>query len=736
MSTLDSKVVPGKMINNGIISGETFPSVSTVSTSPAHFPDFASVTPKGELDRRNVLAGSFESDYGTVTDPYGNYYNPITYAISKLGAAGQTSFGFKRLTNNTVRARSVFGIALFASAAVPKYKRDASNDYVYGSDGKPVSDGVTTGVFAATGYLQVTAKSDAFGTLKPVEVTIATATGNLKVGDKGTFYPIYELASGVGSYYNSMYHCAGHSSTTDWSEVARFVLTNGVYPFDLGIGRRTDAGLNVDTNKLSGGGVNATFTLFDVKDADTDVSYSLRGALGQYTGLNVNRPVVAADSPFKDSYVYKANLTTVCAALYAAEFTNGQGKLPNIRTKRLPAEAIMNPIDLVDHLGKPYMNIVFAGTATIALANGAVTFSRMSLDNRVLAYGGLDPYVDVDGNYPTAPASWLVEIDGTWVANNKGTAVPTAKQYWYMNQAMLAAYYSTYLNGKEFRDVIRNRTSFIWDIGYIQEVKNLIIAAAAKRKDFIPMLDATQWLKKFTAEQTYSAAQSLNVKMTAIPESEKYGAQATRGSINLWDAPYLDEPTYQNFSLNIDLMCAFAAAGGSQDGRISFGNLPTEGTNSWLRIAHTPSVDFEDDDPAAQNLINGSITLRPVNMTQWKRPALPTVYSNTESVLKDVPNVWYGVVMEKILQDNWILVSGSVMPAVTYLSTVRDNADKQIHNQLGSCVTQWEVQTEFREDNPNSRSLMYARVIYWVGKAKYMMDAVLEARNESELTSS
>ena len=90
--------------------------------------------------------------------------------------------------------------------------------------------------------------------------------------------------------------------------------------------------------------------------------------------------------------------------------------------------------------------------------------------------------------------------------------------------------------------------------------------------------------------------------------------------------------------------------------------------------------------------------------------------------------------MEKILQDQWILVSGSVMSAANYLATVRDNTDKQIHNQLGSCLTQWEVQTTFREASPNSRSIMYARVIYWVGKAKYMLDATLEARNEAELT--
>lgn len=732
MSTFE-KVVPGKVLNHGIISGETFPQASVVTTSPAHYPDFAAVTPKGPVERKNTNASDFTSVYGNVTDPYSSYYNPITYGIQMLGKNSQTAFGFKRLTNNNIKARSVRGIIIFESDAVPTYERDVNNDYVYGTDGKPKLKATAKGILAGTCTLEVTAASSATGTLKPIKVTVAKDTGNLKANAQGTFYPLIELTSGIGKYYNSMYNAIGHGSETDWNEIARFVLTNGVYPFDLTIGRRSDAGLNIDASKLNGG-VVSNFTLYDVNDTESGVAYSLRQAIGAYTGKNVNRPVEAADSPFDDSYVYQANLSTVMQLLYNAEYVNGQGKVPAIRTTRLPKEAIMNPFDLVDHFGKPYQNIVYTGSTSFDTAEGKLTVTRVSMDQRALASGAIDPYTDKDGKYPTAPSTWIQEVDGVWVADNKGSAIPTQKQYWQMNQQLAYAYYQDYLSGKEFRDVIRNRTSFIWDLGYNQDLKDLIIGALAKRKDFIPVLCATQWLREYTEEQTYSVAQTLNTKMSTIPESEEYGAPSTRGSINLWTGLYMDEPTYQRFSLNIDLMCAFARAGGSMDGRISFSDLPTEGKNAWLQLAHTPNVGFEDDDPAAQNLLNGSVTLRPVNLTQWKRPALPTVYYNTDSVLKDLPNVWYGVVMEKILQDQWILVSGSVMSAANYLATVHDNADKQIHNQLGACLSQWDVQVEFRETNPNSRSRMFAKVVYWVGKAKYMMDAVLEARNEAELS--
>lgn len=111
MDTLN-KVIPGKVVNNGIVSKETFPNATPVISSPAHFPDFAAVTPKGETKRATVAVATFTEKFGDTTDPYGLYYNPVTYAIQQLGAAGQASFSFKRLTNNTVKARVIKGVAL------------------------------------------------------------------------------------------------------------------------------------------------------------------------------------------------------------------------------------------------------------------------------------------------------------------------------------------------------------------------------------------------------------------------------------------------------------------------------------------------------------------------------------------------------------------------------------------------------------------------------------------------
>ncbi|QMV29147.1 putative major tail sheath protein [Aeromonas phage AP1] len=101
-------------------------------------------------------------------------------------------------------------------------------------------------------------------------------------------------------------------------------------------------------------------------------------------------------------------------------------------------------------------------------------------------------------------------------------------------------------------------------------------------------------------------------------------------------------------------MYAFAIAGGGEDGKVYANLMPDNEGNRTLRVMHDPLVQFEDDDPAANNLIQGSITVTPLNTSQFCRPALPTVYNSTESVLKDLPNVWACICVEKILQDEWI----------------------------------------------------------------------------------
>ena len=724
-----NKVIPGKVINNGIVSREQFPAGVPVISSPAHFPDFAAVTPKGPTKGGTVAVGTFTEKFGDTTDAFGMYYNPVTYAIQQLGNAGQSSFRFKRLTNNTVQARTIVGVAIF-KGDVPNYKRDMAGDYEPDQAGNPKVDEAaptTPGVWVCPG---VVATKGEIGSAKVIEVTAGDSTPDIPVGTNGKFYPLSEIITGIGDVYNANYAAIGHGANTDWNEVARFVMTNGSYPFILNMGTLLDNGLRVPATTINGL-PDTTFTMFDTV-SDLNVRYSLKTAVDQYTGNNVNRPVEVKDAPFDTVFNYTQNISLVAKELYDAEYGTG-GKLPpSVQSKRLPKFAIMNMFDLVDHFGKPYFHIVFGGNLDVT---DTITGTRITLNHYLQASGGINPFADAEGKFPAKPASWLDQVDGVWVLDSSDPdAVISPKQCWAMNQSLLEAYLLEYQNSLAVKDVIRNRASFMWDVGYNQTIKDILIQFMSKRKDIIVMPCATEYLRNKTQDEIYSTATMLNARISMIPESETYKSHACRAAINLWDARYINEPTWGRFSLNIDLMYAFAIAGGGADGKMYADLMPDHDANRILRIAHDPQVQFEADDPAANNLINGSITVTPITTTQFCRPALPTVYDNINSVLKDLTNVWKCVCVEKILQDQWIQVSGDPqLGREGYLARVKDGAEARIRDLFGSVISNWEVETSFREDSPTSKSVMYAITRLWFGKGVYMMDSVLEAYNEDSL---
>lgn len=725
-----SKVIPGKVVNNGIVSREQFPAGVPVISSPAHFPDFAAVTPKGTTKAGTVAVGTFNEKFGDITDAFGMFYNPVTYAISKLGAAGQSSFRFKRLTNNKVNARTIVGVTIF-KGDIPNYKRELDGSYALDDAGNPIPDDATptiAGLWVCPGVLKSEGK---VGEAKVFETKADASVPDIPLDTAGKFYPLAEIIGGIGDVYNANYASIGHLAMTDWNDVSRFVTQNGAYPFILNIGTLLDNGLRVPANTVNGT-PDTTFTMFDTVDSN-NVRYSLRSAVDQYTGNNVNRPVEVVDAPFDAVHMYTQNLSAVAKELYDAEYVAGGEMAPTVLNKRLPAFAIMNMFDLVNHVGKPYKTIIFGGNFDVA---DKLTGTRISLNHFLQANGGISPFADENGKYPDAPTSWVPAVDGPWVVDTSNPdAVVSTKQCWEMNQQLIEAYLIEYQNSLAVKDVIRNRASFMWDVGYNQRIKDVLINFMSKRKDIIVVPCATEWLRPKTQEEIYSTANMLNARITMIPESEVYKAAACRAAINLWDARYINEPTWERFSLNIDLMYAFAVAGGGADGKMYASMMPDHDANRILRIAHDPQIEFEADDPAANNLINGSITVTPITESQFCRPALPTVYDNINSVLKDLTNVWKCVCVEKILQDQWIQVSGDPqLGRQGYLARVKDNAEARIRDLFGSVISNWEVETSFREDSPTSKSVMYAVTRLWFGKGVYMMDSVLEAYNEDSLT--
>lgn len=729
---ISTKLVPGKVVNEGIVSRENITPFAAQISSPAHFPDFACVTPRGKVKRDSVSTATFTEDFGDIMDPNGPYYNPIAVAIQKLGAAGQGTFSFRRLVGNEVQARVVFGVVLFVNQDVPNYLREPNGDYQFDETGKPKVNDKTPTVKGVVAYpaQRMVEEGDEVGAAVVVEVT-AGDNDMVPAATKGKFYPMFEILSGIGDDYNSMYLSMGHRPGADWYEIANFVTSYGCFPFTLNTGERLDNGLRVPASTVSGT-PDTTMTLFNVAD-DNNVRYGIQVALDHYTGRDVNRPVIARAAPFEGAFVYTANIDQVCQALYAAEYVDGTSTAPDVTSNKLPPRAIMNPLTFVDHNGKPYVHVLFGGN-TVFAGSPQLSVSRVSMNHYFQADGGIDPYADATGKYPAAPKSWNPQRDGVWVTDAGTGELVTHKQYWEMNQIHLLAWLTSYRGSLDTKDVIRNRTSFMWDLGYNSEIKNMLISFLSRRKDIIVVPCATEYLVNKTQEQLYSTRESLYTRIAMIPESETYQSHACRAAINLWDGRVINEPTFGYFSLNIENMYAFAIAGGGADGKVYANLMPDNEGNRTLRIMHDPKVQFEDDDPAANNLIQGSITVTPLNATQFCRPALPTVYSNTESVLKDLTNVWSCICVEKLIQDLWITVSGNTqLSRQGYISRVKDGVEARIRENLGAVIPSYSVDPVFREDRPNSKSTMYVTTNLWFRKGVYMLNSVLEVRNEDSL---
>lgn len=727
-----NKVVPGQVKNEGIVSRENLASNIPVISSPAHFPDFAMVTPRGPTKRATVGTGAFTSKFGDTTDPFGPYYNPVALAIQKLGQAGQASFSFKRLTANEERARSIFGVIVFENQDVPNYKRRPDGDYLLSQTGKlQVEEGAPTvkGVFAVPAVHKTDAAVE-IGKAQPVEFTVTETDQLVPENAVGTFYPMFEMLSGVGDEYNHMYFAIGHGQSTDWGEISKFVRTYGSYPYTLNLGEQLENNIRVPSSTINGS-PDSSLTLFDTV-GPSDLLYGIQKGLDNFTGRNVNRPVQTTAAPFEDAFVYTNNINLVCQKLYEAEYPKGVGA-PIVQTKRLPAHAIMNPLSFLNHEGKPYRHIVFGGL--LEDGTGKLNTTRVSLNHYLFASGGIYPYADKAGKFPAKPSTWDEATDGPWVPEVGSPAVISHKQYWEMNQALLLGYLTSYAESLDLKDVIRNRTSFFWDLGYNEDIKDALIHFLSKRKDIIVVLCATEYLRKKTPEQIYATSTMLNTKLLMIPESDTFQTSACRAAINLWDVRIVNERTFGRFSLNIDTMYAFAYAGGGADGKVYFERMPDHKGNRTLRVAHDPLVQFEADDPAANNLILGAISVTPLNEEQFCRPALPTVYPDMNSVLKDLTNPWKAVCVEKILADNWIQISGDPqIPREGYVSFMKDASEARIRDNLGAVLSSWAVEPGFRENQPDSKSTMYCVTKLWMGKGYYMLNSVLEAYNQDQLT--
>lgn len=715
--TVFNRIVPGKADNGGIADRSIPDYTVNTPSAPLHLPVVHAISPLGKLaataGTQWISVADVTKICGNIFDEKSPYYNPTVKLIEALGQGNQATIGFRRLSANNVMARTALS-AFVQKVQQQDYERDAAGRFKYDADGAriPIPGQTFVG-------LNIEIKPDETAkTLEPGKLVMRTIAAAGEVPET-VVLPMIESLAGVGDAYNASGLNAGvRNETMGWRSISDFVRATGVFPFDLRMFTDLADGERV-YSKTPSGRESVKFTLFPT--ALNRVQYSVKRGFGEFTGTNANRPTTPVPAPYNDVIVYDQFIDTLCQMMYAVE-KDVNDTLVEVGT---PGEYYkqMNPFTCTNHTGAPYYACATAGTI------------KWDMTGSVKAEGGISPFLDNQGKLPayvTKP-----QIDDPFGLLTNVERPLSIDQGWQITNKLMEADLVRYVNGIEMKDQTRNRQSIFWDVGYTQTVKDIAAQFLGVRKDIMVIGCGTVWQpgQMNPLEEVYARAAMMTNQLRMTPESEKWGTPTCRAAINLIEAKIINEATGWYFSGNIDLAYAFAKYAGKTDGRISVPNSPDHGDNRILQLMHSPNIVFEEDEVASDNFNNGQISLKPYDWnTQVYRPGLPTVYTNPDSVLKDLVTPFICVSAEKISADQWKLVSGdTTISAENYAAIMKDNIEEQVRNAVGGQVAQIIAETSYEEGTVGSRAKLQVKIHIWFNKAKYMMEFDLFAYNQQDL---
>lgn len=712
---LNTTIVPGKVVNNGIVQGDKKTPVMERRTIAAHLPVFSGVFPKGPVsDTTNFISlSSLTSVYGDISDPNTPYYNPLSVAIKALKDGGQSTVGIRSLSGNKAIARWTLECHVKATS-IKTYKRNEDGSLELDELGLAIVESETKG-------LHVTHKINEFDSTKEIG-SLEKRSYEDDDGDLTWVYPVVEFEGGIGEYYNDNGINFGVNPNTGYTSISSFVESNGVYPFYFKMFRIDEDGLKITTNTTNGAD-NTTFTFFNFANK-YGTKYGSDVLLDAYNGTDLSGNGLVRDQPVNDVYVYDEFVDELCLTLYGFETQNENSSVSS-EFGEFPHRQ-MNFLTGVDHKGNKYNSIEIDQLS-------AAKFKTLT---NLMMEGGINKFKDDKGK-------WLVSPKTT-TQPPLLTFNPIDEEYfdrycgWEATQQLVLNDLINYKDSLEFSNVTKNRQSVWWDLGYNDKIKSAAIEMYGKRKDMIIVMTPSIWNEEMEVDDYYSMAESLNTRLLNYLESEEYGTAQCRSSINLWTAKVIGEETKDYFTTNIDLMYKFARSAGNSSGFMYDSPFPTNKEERILSYQYDPLITFEADTVSANNFLKGCITLRDYD---WQgvvyRPALPTTFTDTNSVLKDLTNVFIDVCIEKILQDLWNEVCGTPGNKEMYKSFIKTEGEKIIMDRFGAVLGQPAIVVPtYYENTNNGDSILYTTVHVPHNKASYMMELTLIAYNADNFNSS
>lgn len=705
------QVVPGKVLNNGI-RDISIPDYTPVAPStPIHLPVVHMVTPKGELGTKFISLSQFTARFGNVFNDSSLYYNPNSVLLKQLTLGGQGRIGIRRLTANTKVSRIPLS-AYIQKKKITDYERDSTGQFKVDTvTGNRIPKGEVDGV-----YISIKV-DDKAGETEPGQLKQRTIAGAGPDDPETHIIPLFELPAGIGDEYNKNgIHFGVYGTALNQQNISRFVTASGVYPFSLRMFETNNDGIRIYSNTVNGGDTAMT-TLFDTEYNDT--KYSLKRGVQAFTGRITNASPELRPSPFQEPIVYQDNIELVAQLLYSVE----KDANTNLLDKGAYSYRQMNMFTATDHMGIPYYAIE---TDTVV---------KWDMSFAIMSQFGVSPFLDDDGKFPDYVTPTPVNDPFGVMA---GLTIPmTQKQAWEVNDKLTLADLTAYVVSPEQQNVMINRQSFWWDVGYSMAVKEKASELLGVRKDIYVMLDATiftpgEWN---SIDDIYSRVNQITSFARLYPESDKWGTPALRFSVNKIEAIPNSEDNDWPMSGNLDLAHKWAQAGGNIEGIFKVSMSPDHGNYRILDTMHSPNIEFEDDLIGATGLELGAITLRPYDTGVFFRPALPTGYSaSIDSVLKDQVPAVACIAVEKIAQSKWGLVCGdSTIDEQNYASIVKDDIERDVRDNLGGYM-KCNVVATYNENVTGGEAVLHVVAYCYFNKAKYMMEFDLFADNVTNYT--
>lgn len=702
--------VAGKVLNNGI-RDISIPDYQPVEPStPIHLPTIHMVMPKGEMGTQFISLSQVTARFGNVFDDNSLYFNPNSVLLKQLALGGQGRVGIRRLSANEEVSRIPLS-AYIQMKKITNYDRTPTGQYKLGADGNRIPLGEIDGVHI------VIKIDDMAKETKPGELTVREIVGATPDDPTTYVYPLGEFPAGIGDEYNKNginFGVYGNAQTQTF--INRFVTATGVFPLNLRMFETNAKGTRNYATTLTGGDM-AYATLFDTEFNDT--KYSMKRAVQAFTGRITNTTTELRPAPFQEPILYKENIELVCQLLFSVE----KPLNTNLVDNGAFSYRQMNPFTCKDHLGVPYY-----GIETDVVVQWDMSYA-------VQSQFGVSPFLNADGTFPDYITN--TPLNDPFGLLTGVTLPMTQKQAWEVNDALTLADLTTYIASSEQQNVMINRQSMWYDVGYSMDVKEKAAELLGVRKDIYIQFCGTVFVpgEANKLEDIYSRVSQITSFARLFPESDKWGTPALRFSVNKIEAIPNSEDNDWMMSGNLDLAHKWAQAGGNTEGIFKVSMSPDHGDNRILSTMHSPNIEFEDDLISANGLEMGAITLRPYDVGVFFRPALPTGYSaSIDSVLKDQVPAVICVAIEKTAQSKWGLVCGdSTLSQENYASLVKDAIDRDVRDNLGGYV-KVNVTVSPIENVQGGLAVMKVIATCFFNKAMYMMEFDLFADNVTNFT--